>query len=119
MYHNNIRKEFITLRKLDQEIQEEIMLHSGRVNWLDLPAILRVQPSVIEDRIPEILKRNTNLRLVGTDIVSGYFLAFCVPIDASGFTLTVFVKKLTKNCKLQESLMCVTFLLVLICLLSS
>ncbi|XP_053396896.1 E3 UFM1-protein ligase 1-like isoform X2 [Mercenaria mercenaria] len=57
-------KEYITPQELVKEIKEELLVHGGRVNLVELTQILNIDFSHIESKANEIVSREKNIMLV-------------------------------------------------------
>ncbi|XP_071532971.1 E3 UFM1-protein ligase 1 [Panulirus ornatus] len=91
IYHTNDGKEYITPAQLTKEIQDEVFLHGGRVNLVDLVNALSVDHSVIEKRASVLAQSDPNLCLVlGQLITKDYLDAIAEEINEKlqqeGFT---------------------------------
>lgn len=58
-------KEYLTLPRLQEEILDELMAHSGRIKIQDLPSLLDVDAVKIEAQIPEIVKSGKAVSIEG------------------------------------------------------
>ena len=70
LYHSTDGKEFITHKHLEKEIYDEIYVHEGRINIVELQTILNIDISHIECRVSEIVKNDPNLTLILGQIIS-------------------------------------------------
>lgn len=57
-------KEYITDKHLEKEILDELVVHGGRINVVDIQQILNVDLSYVEAKISELLKLDKSLLLV-------------------------------------------------------
>ncbi|KAG0725427.1 E3 UFM1-protein ligase 1 [Chionoecetes opilio] len=74
VYHTNDGKEYITPAQLSKEIQDEVFLHGGRVNLVDLVDSLCVDHSVIEKRASLLAHSDSSLCFVLGQLVSKDYL---------------------------------------------
>ncbi len=70
MLHSIDGKEFITLKHLEKEIYDELYVHNGRINIVQLQALLNIDISYIENKVSEIVKDDSNLSLILGQIIS-------------------------------------------------
>lgn len=70
LYHSTDGKEFITHKHLEKEIYDEIFVHEGRINIVELQTLLNVDITYIELKVSEIVKDDPNLTLVLGQIIS-------------------------------------------------
>lgn len=70
MYYSTDGKEFITHKHLEKEIYDEILVHEGRINIVELQSLLNVDISYIETKVSEIVKDDPNLCLILGQIIS-------------------------------------------------
>ncbi|XP_048769185.2 E3 UFM1-protein ligase 1-like isoform X2 [Ostrea edulis] len=57
-------KEYLTHQELAKEVQDELVIHGGRINLVDLQQILNVDFRHIEDKVTEMVKQDRSLMLV-------------------------------------------------------
>ncbi|KAK8399047.1 hypothetical protein O3P69_004257 [Scylla paramamosain] len=74
VYHTNDGKEYITPAQLSREIQDEVFLHGGRVNLVDLVDTLCVDHSVIEKRASLLAHSDSSLCFVLGQLISKDYL---------------------------------------------
>lgn len=65
-------KEYLTPKQLIKEIQDELIVHGGRINIADLTQILNVDYSHIESKIAELLNCEPTLQVVLGQIINRY-----------------------------------------------
>lgn len=70
LYYSTDGKEFITHKHLEKEIVDEILVHEGRINIVDLQTLLNIDISYIETKVSEIVKDDPNLCLILGQIIS-------------------------------------------------
>ncbi|RNA34867.1 E3 UFM1- ligase 1 [Brachionus plicatilis] len=70
LYHTTDGKEFITHKHLEKEIYDEIYVHDGRINIVELQTLLNIDISHIEAKVSEIVKGDPNLCLILGQIIS-------------------------------------------------
>lgn len=69
-------REYITQRELEREIYRELDYSGGRVKIMDIPAILNVDISNIEESIKKILQVDPSVQKVGTELITKYLILF-------------------------------------------
>nr|XP_045606783.1 E3 UFM1-protein ligase 1-like [Procambarus clarkii] len=74
IYHTNDGKEYITPAQLTKEIQDEIFLHGGRVNLVDLVDVLSVDHSVIEKRASILAHSDSSICFVLGQLITHDYL---------------------------------------------
>ncbi|XP_061176553.1 E3 UFM1-protein ligase 1-like [Saccostrea echinata] len=67
-------KEYLTHQELAKEIQDELVVHGGRINLVDLQQILNVDFRHIEDKVTEMVKQDRSLTLVLGQLVDKNYL---------------------------------------------
>jgi hypothetical protein len=67
-------KEYVTPKRLNEEVADEILAHGGRINITELPPILNVDLTYIERAVDQLLKRDGSLQLVQGEIIATYYL---------------------------------------------
>lgn len=67
-------KEYLTYQELAKEIQDELFVHGGRINLVDLQQILNVDFRHIEDKVTEMVKQDKSLMLVLGQLVDKNYL---------------------------------------------
>ncbi|CAF0946717.1 unnamed protein product [Brachionus calyciflorus] len=70
LYHSIDGKEFITHKHLEKEIYDEIYVHEGRINIVELQKLLNVDISHIESKVSEVVKNDPDLNLILGQIIS-------------------------------------------------
>ena len=60
----------MTPEQIDREVLREIDVHGGRINIVELPALLNIDLPHIERRINIILEQNPSLILYNGDLIS-------------------------------------------------
>ncbi|KAK7107301.1 E3 UFM1-protein ligase 1-like [Littorina saxatilis] len=66
-------KEYITPQHLTKEIRDELTVHGGRINLVDLQQVLNVDFSHVEGKVNDMVKHDRNLTLIlGQLIDSSY-----------------------------------------------
>eukprot|EP01105_Mastigella_eilhardi_P024010 TRINITY_DN6166_c0_g1_i1.p1 TRINITY_DN6166_c0_g1~~TRINITY_DN6166_c0_g1_i1.p1 ORF type:complete len:762 (-),score=216.02 TRINITY_DN6166_c0_g1_i1:52-2184(-) len=73
-YFTEDGKEFVTPAQLLHEINQEILRNSGRICYLDIAPLLRLQSNIVEAKVQELVKKNPSLTIVNLDVVSGLYL---------------------------------------------
>ncbi|XP_042213163.1 E3 UFM1-protein ligase 1-like [Homarus americanus] len=74
IYHTNDGKEYITPAQLTKEIQDEVFIHGGRVNLVDLVDVLSVDHSVIEKRALALAHSESNTCFVLGQLITQDYL---------------------------------------------
>nr|XP_022294660.1 E3 UFM1-protein ligase 1-like isoform X1 [Crassostrea virginica] len=67
-------KEYLTHQELAKEIQDELFVHGGRINLVDLQQILNVDFRHIEDKVTDMVKQDRNLMLVLGQLIDKNYL---------------------------------------------
>ncbi|XP_062605346.1 E3 UFM1-protein ligase 1-like isoform X2 [Saccostrea cucullata] len=67
-------KEYLTHQELAKEIQDELIVHGGRINLVDLQQILNVDFRHIEDKVTDMVKQDRSLMLVLGQLVDKNYL---------------------------------------------
>ncbi|KAK3097920.1 hypothetical protein FSP39_014469 [Pinctada imbricata] len=67
-------KEYLTPQELTKEIRDELLVHGGRINLVDLQQILNVDFSHIETKVSEMVKSDKSLMLVLGQLVDKSYL---------------------------------------------
>ncbi|KAL3882424.1 hypothetical protein ACJMK2_028766 [Sinanodonta woodiana] len=67
-------KEYLTPQELTKEIKEELFVHGGRINLVELQQELNVDFSHIETKVNEIVKHDRNLTLVLGQLIDKSYL---------------------------------------------
>ena len=67
-------KEYVTPKRLHEEVADEILAHGGRINITELPPILNVDLPHIERAVDQLLKKDGSLQLYQGDILASYYL---------------------------------------------
>ncbi|KAL5009741.1 hypothetical protein ScPMuIL_012046 [Solemya velum] len=67
-------KEYLTPQELAKEIKEELFVHGGRINLVELQQILNVDFSHVESKVTEIIKHDKNLTLVLGQLIDKSYL---------------------------------------------
>ena len=57
-------KEYVTPKRLHEEVADEILAHGGRINITELPPILNVDLPHIERAVDQLLKNDGSLQLL-------------------------------------------------------
>ena len=70
--HSIDGKEFITHKHLEKEIYDELYVHEGRINIVQLQTLLNIDISHIESKVSDIVKNDSNLNLILGQIISKY-----------------------------------------------
>ncbi|ESO89369.1 hypothetical protein LOTGIDRAFT_229220 [Lottia gigantea] len=65
-------KEYLTHDEINKEIKEELQVHGGRINLVELQEILNVDLSVIEGQVGKIIKQGTFSLVLGQLIDKTY-----------------------------------------------
>ena len=90
--HTMDGKQYVTVEQLEQEIQDEVLVHGGRINITDLQAIVNVDLSYIDSAIENILKFDSSFFHVHGEVLSATYLnTMCDEIDE---LLRVFMHRL-------------------------
>ncbi|KAK8751399.1 hypothetical protein OTU49_014591, partial [Cherax quadricarinatus] len=74
IYHTNDGKEYITPAQLTKEIQDELFVHGGRVNLVDLVNVLSVDHSVIEKRASALAHSDSSISFVLGQLITQDYL---------------------------------------------
>ncbi|XP_023930232.1 E3 UFM1-protein ligase 1 [Lingula anatina] len=67
-------KEYLTPQEISKEIREELIVHGGRVNLVELQHAINVDLSHIQNEVEEILKTDKNLTLVLGQLIDKDYL---------------------------------------------
>ena len=67
--YTNDGKEYLTLEQLSREISDELYLHGGRINLIDLVSVLNVSYQAIESRAQNVAQNNADIFLVSGQLV--------------------------------------------------
>lgn len=65
-------KEYVTEKKLEREIRDQIYLKGGRITRTDLQAILKIDYSHIERITNNMIQHDAQLTLVNGEIITTY-----------------------------------------------
>jgi hypothetical protein len=72
--YTNDGKEYLTLDQVEREIKQELQHHGGRISIVDLPTLLNVDITVIENAVNKLLPKHRNIiRLEGELLTISYF----------------------------------------------
>jgi hypothetical protein len=72
--HTTDGKEYLTPNELGKEIREELIVHRGRINLVDLQQTLNVDLSHIEAKVGELIKNDRNLTLILGQLIDRSYL---------------------------------------------
>ncbi|XP_023230156.1 E3 UFM1-protein ligase 1-like [Centruroides sculpturatus] len=67
-------KEYITPQHLLKEIKDELLVHGGRINLVELSRILNIDFSHIESKANELAKSETELKLILGQLIDNTYL---------------------------------------------
>ncbi|XP_032239292.2 E3 UFM1-protein ligase 1 homolog [Nematostella vectensis] len=67
-------KEYLTPQQLEREIKDELFVHGGRVNLVDLQQIINVDLSHVDNKVSEILRHDKSLVLIQGDLIDKDYL---------------------------------------------
>ncbi|XP_059837368.1 E3 UFM1-protein ligase 1 [Hypanus sabinus] len=67
-------KEYITPAQVAKEMQDELYIHGGRINIVDLQHILNVDLTHIESKASDIVRSNRNIQLVLGQLIDEAYL---------------------------------------------
>ncbi|XP_033740513.1 E3 UFM1-protein ligase 1-like [Pecten maximus] len=67
-------KEYLTPQELAKEIKDEVMVHGGRINLVELQQILNVDFRHVESQVNEMIKHDHNLLTVLGQLISRSYL---------------------------------------------
>ncbi|KAL6040423.1 E3 UFM1-protein ligase 1, partial [Balamuthia mandrillaris] len=67
-------KEYLTPQQLELEIKDEILSHGGRINVLDLQALLNVGLEHVEAKVAELVKKDKKLQMLHGDLITKNYL---------------------------------------------
>ncbi|XP_056014591.1 E3 UFM1-protein ligase 1-like [Ostrea edulis] len=67
-------KEYLTHQELAKEVQDELVVHGGRINLVDLQQILNVDFRHIEDKVTEMVKQDRSPMLVLGQLIDRNYL---------------------------------------------
>ena len=67
-------REYLTHQELGKEIREELLARGGRVNLVDLQAVLNVDLSHVENKVNDVIKGDKNLTLVLGQLIDQCYL---------------------------------------------
>ncbi|XP_076035805.1 UFM1 specific ligase 1 [Oratosquilla oratoria] len=74
VYYTTNGKEYVTPQQLIREIKDELFVHGGRINLVDVSAILGIDLSVVEGRASELSHSEPGLRIVLGQLISRQYL---------------------------------------------
>ncbi|XP_077864650.1 E3 UFM1-protein ligase 1-like isoform X2 [Saccoglossus kowalevskii] len=72
--HTNDGKEYLTHAQLMREIRDELIVHCGRINLVELQQIINVDFSHIEAKTNDIVKSDKNLNLILGKLIDSEYL---------------------------------------------
>ncbi|XP_064606518.1 E3 UFM1-protein ligase 1-like [Liolophura sinensis] len=72
--HTQDGKEYITPQNLSKEIRDELFVHGGRINLVELQQILNVDFSHVESKVSEIVRHDKNLTLILGQLIDMTYL---------------------------------------------
>ncbi|XP_077976993.1 E3 UFM1-protein ligase 1-like isoform X2 [Glandiceps talaboti] len=72
--HTNDGKEYLTHAQLTREIRDELIVHGGRINLVDLQQLLNVDFSHIETKANEIIKGDKGLNFILGQLIDRDYL---------------------------------------------
>ncbi|XP_070550481.1 E3 UFM1-protein ligase 1-like [Ptychodera flava] len=72
--HTNDGKEYLTHAQLTREIRDELIVHGGRINLVDLQEILNVDFSHVETKANDIVKADKSLTLILGQLIDTDYL---------------------------------------------
>ncbi|XP_068755117.1 E3 UFM1-protein ligase 1 homolog isoform X1 [Montipora capricornis] len=67
-------KEYLTPQQLEREIKDELFVHSGRVNLVELQQIIGVDLGHIENKASDIAKHDRNLIIIQGELIDNNYL---------------------------------------------
>lgn len=67
-------KEYLTPNQLEREIRDELVVHGGRINLVDLQQIIHVDLSHIETKVNEIVHRDRFYNLIQGELLDKDYL---------------------------------------------
>ncbi|XP_066914006.1 E3 UFM1-protein ligase 1 homolog [Clytia hemisphaerica] len=67
-------KEYLTPQELEKEIRDEVIVHGGRINLVDLQQILNVDLSHIESKVNEFVRSDRSFSLVQGELIDRDYL---------------------------------------------
>eukprot|EP00743_Colponemidia_sp_Colp-15_P007582 GILK01008197.1.p1 GENE.GILK01008197.1~~GILK01008197.1.p1 ORF type:complete len:783 (+),score=202.83 GILK01008197.1:68-2350(+) len=66
-------KEYLTPEQLEREIKDELLVHGGRINLVDIPPLLNVGLEHIEGKAEEIARKE-GVTLLNGELLTSYYL---------------------------------------------
>ncbi|XP_033112791.1 E3 UFM1-protein ligase 1-like [Anneissia japonica] len=72
--YTNDGKEYLTPSQLSKEISDELIVHGGRINLVDLQQIINVDLTHVELKANELVKNDRNLNLILGQLVNTEYL---------------------------------------------
>nr|CAG4646077.1 EOG090X0267 [Macrothrix elegans] len=70
IYYTNDGKEYVTPQQLSREISDELYLHGGRIELMELVSILNVNYEAIEARALDLVQNQQDVHLVSGQLIS-------------------------------------------------
>ncbi|XP_057308369.1 E3 UFM1-protein ligase 1 homolog isoform X1 [Hydractinia symbiolongicarpus] len=67
-------KEYLTPKQVEREIRDELIVHGGRINLVDLQQILNIDLSHIESKVNEIVRGDRHFSLVQGQLLDRDYL---------------------------------------------
>ncbi|XP_015771489.1 PREDICTED: E3 UFM1-protein ligase 1 homolog [Acropora digitifera] len=67
-------KEYLTPQQLEREIKDELFVHGGRINVVDLQQLIGVDFSHVEKKVIEMVKHSSSLKLIQGDLIDKNYL---------------------------------------------
>ncbi|CAL4111274.1 unnamed protein product, partial [Meganyctiphanes norvegica] len=67
-------KEYITPQQLSREIKDELFVHGGRINLVDVGSLLNIDLTIIELRVSELVHCDKSLHLVVGQLINSLYL---------------------------------------------
>ena len=75
-------KEYITHEELTKEIHEELIVHGGRVNSVDIAHVLNVDLGHVETKIADIVRHERDIQVVLGQLVNKCYVdSMCEEIN--------------------------------------
>ncbi|EDV25034.1 uncharacterized protein TRIADDRAFT_25797 [Trichoplax adhaerens] len=62
-------KEYLTPQQLEREIRDELFVHSGRINLVELQQVINVDLTHIDSKVKEMLRGDRSLYLIQGDLI--------------------------------------------------
>jgi len=67
--HTTDGKEYLTPQQIEREIRDELIVHGGRINLVDLQQIINVDLTHIENRVTDIIRGDRHFFLIHGELI--------------------------------------------------